>query len=262
MVLVFALGAFALAAQTLLFREFFTVYEGNELGMAAFFFSWLLWVGIGALLSRCVDDRSRWVRGGFDYAVLIYLPAFLLQSYLVGQSRPWAGVDAYELFPFARMFPLSLLVNAPVSLCTGLLFALACRRLAVADQPVARVYIVEAAGACAAGLAVTLALQHSVTAQTLFLYAALLLCGAVFLARLGSRDFVWPLLPILLIAATLAAGWDARWTRAEDRRAWSRRLPAEGFEGAFATPQARYLYGRYGDQFNVVSWQTLTDRLP
>ncbi|HOT51636.1 MAG TPA: hypothetical protein PLI07_11685, partial [Candidatus Hydrogenedentes bacterium] len=40
-VLIASLGLFAMAAQTLLFRDFFTVFEGNELGVGAFFGAWL-----------------------------------------------------------------------------------------------------------------------------------------------------------------------------------------------------------------------------
>ena len=47
-----ATGFFALAAQTLLFRVFLSVFEGNELGIAVFFGSWLLWVAVGALCAR------------------------------------------------------------------------------------------------------------------------------------------------------------------------------------------------------------------
>ena len=36
-IVVFALGCFALVAQTVLFREFLTAFEGNELGVGCFF---------------------------------------------------------------------------------------------------------------------------------------------------------------------------------------------------------------------------------
>ena len=52
-----ALGFLALVLQTLLFRDFFAVYEGHELGLAAFFSSWLVWVGLGALCARRLPLR-------------------------------------------------------------------------------------------------------------------------------------------------------------------------------------------------------------
>ena len=52
-----AAGVFALVAQSLLFRRFFTVFEGNELGVAWFFTTWLAWVAAGAALGRI---RARW----------------------------------------------------------------------------------------------------------------------------------------------------------------------------------------------------------
>ncbi len=124
--LVFGLGFFSLVAQTLLFRDFLTAFEGNELGVGSFFTSWLLWVGVGALLGRLVAQRTE---RGPDLCglALLYVPAFLLQHVLLLDARRLAGVSAYEAFPFGRMFAASLLLNAPVSFTTGLLFTLACR---------------------------------------------------------------------------------------------------------------------------------------
>ncbi len=43
-VLIFSFGLFSIAAQTLLFRQFITTFEGNDIGIGVFFASWLLWV--------------------------------------------------------------------------------------------------------------------------------------------------------------------------------------------------------------------------
>jgi hypothetical protein len=48
--LVFSYGLFTIAAQTLLFREFITTFEGSDISVGVFFGSWFLWVGLGALL--------------------------------------------------------------------------------------------------------------------------------------------------------------------------------------------------------------------
>ncbi len=48
--LIFSYGLFTIAAQTLLFREFITTFEGNDISVGIFFGSWFLWVGLGALL--------------------------------------------------------------------------------------------------------------------------------------------------------------------------------------------------------------------
>ena len=47
---IFCIGLFAIVSQALLFREFLVSFEGNELGIGAFFGSWFVWVAIGAAL--------------------------------------------------------------------------------------------------------------------------------------------------------------------------------------------------------------------
>lgn len=47
--LIVCYGLFAIASQTLLFREFLTAFEGNDISVGVFFGSWFLWVGLGAL---------------------------------------------------------------------------------------------------------------------------------------------------------------------------------------------------------------------
>ena len=122
-----ALGFFALVAQTVLFREYLTAFEGNELGVGGFFGSWLVWVALGAAAGRGDTRTHRVLLDRFPVLILAYLPAFLIQFYLTVHARSVAGVPAYELFPFARMFGLSLLANAPVSAVTGFLFTMGCR---------------------------------------------------------------------------------------------------------------------------------------
>ena len=63
----------------------------------------------------------------FEPLVLLYIPAFVLEHYLIASARPLTGVEAYELFPFGTMFLLSVATNAPVSFLTGFLFTLGCR---------------------------------------------------------------------------------------------------------------------------------------
>ena len=48
--LVFSYGLFTIAAQALLFREFITAFEGNDISVGIFFGCWFLWVGLGAIL--------------------------------------------------------------------------------------------------------------------------------------------------------------------------------------------------------------------
>ena len=137
-------GMFGLVAQSVLFRDFLTVFEGNEIGIAWFFATWLIWVAFGAFAGKLPFRLLDGMSASFQYLPLVYVPAFFLQSFLISVSRNISGVTAFEIFPMGRMLCVSAVANAPVSICTGFLFTLACQWLAGAHRiPAARVYVLE-----------------------------------------------------------------------------------------------------------------------
>jgi len=252
------LGFFPLIAQTLLFRDFLSAFEGNELGIGVFFSSWLVWVALGALAAR----RIRKVPPA-DLWFLLYLPAYILQHWLILHSRELADIRTYELFPFVRMVPVSFIVNAPVSFVTGLLFPLACRwfEREGANIPVSRVYSCEALGSFLGGAAVTAMLTAGLSAERIFLMAALALCLAVFMSRAVSGH--WKTVGLLIVLTVVLTGkLPERWNSLNNRAAWARLLPAEEYAGAFSTPHSRYLYGIHRGQFNVISFESVTETVP
>lgn len=267
--LVLGLGFYALVVQTLLFRDFLAALEGSELGVGSFFGSWLLWVGLGAVVGRVVSHRLTGLTKRFELTVLLYLPALLVQQFLIAHARTLAGVPAYEVFPFGRMFAVSMLVNAPVSLTTGLLFTLACRWWEQDQLPPARVYMVEALGSFLGGLTVTMLLVSGVTAENVVCCAAFVLVAGAAVAWIGadrsSRSSTsGVVLIVLLVVVSLLgiSGLANSWSRWNDRSQWSRLLPADEFRGSFTTAQAKYLYGERGAQFVVMSWGGVSEALP
>jgi len=260
---VLSAGFFGLVAQALVFRDFLTVFEGNELGIAWFFTSWLVWVAVGALGARVAGKQLEAASSRFEFLPLLYVPAFLLQTGLIAVARAMAGVEAFELFPLARMLPVSFLANAPVSLCTGLLFPLGCRWLAgELEMPVARVYVLESLGSALGGITVTVLLALGTEPETLFLGAALVVSLATCIFRILGRSARWSLIPLATLLVLLATGMGKRWNTARARAAWERIMPPGDFIGTFTTPRARYLYGYGKGQFNVVAWQTVAETLP
>lgn len=261
--LVFTIGFAALACQVLLFRKFLSVFEGNELGVALFFGSWLLWVALGARLARLPVKAEGLLVRAFEWLPLAYLPAYILQSWLILHARELAGVRSYEIFPLAKMLGVLFVANAPVSLCTGFLFTVACGWLAGrASAPVARVYIAESIGSACGGIAVTLLLAAGLPAETLAL-ATLGVVASGFAASRSSRGAwrtAW--LPLALVAAAMLAGAGARSTHLCNLRRWERILPRQALRGSISTPQATYLYGEYGEQFTVMAWESIADVLP
>ena len=78
--LIFCFGFFSISAQSLLFREYITTFEGNDIGVGIFFGSWLLWVGAGALVVYCCGPVREEVR---RRAALFLLGYILLDYYFV-----------------------------------------------------------------------------------------------------------------------------------------------------------------------------------
>ncbi len=108
---------------------------------------------------------------------LLYVPAFVGQLLLIVQVRELAGVASYDLMSVQTVILWAMVVNAPVSFVTGALFPLACRWIEQTDSfPISRVYILEALGSFAGGLAVTALLAcHVHTMRVSFLLALVLL---------------------------------------------------------------------------------------
>lgn len=260
---VFAVGFFSLAAQTLLFRDFLEVFEGNELGVGCFFSSWLVWVAAGALLARSLPVR--FLRSGaFPWLPFLYLPAFVLQKHLVLSIRSIANVPVYEVFPYFKMIGGAFAVNAPVSVVTGFLFTTACA-MGSARSPgssVSRVYFIECLGSFAAGALVTAGLGLKMTGEALFFVSAAVPLFAPVVRSMEQRRF--PVYGVFLwvLVLSLSLKWSPLWTEQLNRTRWRTLLPGHRHSGMFLTSHARYLYGRYGAQFLVLSNGGVCEALP
>ncbi len=270
LMVVFCLGFFSLLAQLLLFRDFLSVFEGNELSVGLFFCTWLLWVALGALPARNQKLSGALFPNWFELLVLLYIPAFLLQDYLLLNSRLLAGVSAFEVFPLGKIVPLVFLLNAPVSLITGFLFVGACRWLEGSTLPPARVYIFESLGSFLGAIAGTVLLGLGTGSRSVFTVAALVISGMLFLYLLRSwktvrhikLKFVVNLVPLALAVIFLAGGYSVKWQEYDNRLKWEQILPDSKYLGSFNTMQAKYRYGQYGDQFVVSVWDSICETVP
>ena len=259
---IFSLGFFAIAAQSLLFRQFLTAFEGNELAIGVFFCSWLLWVTVGAWLARAVHPLAAALSGRFRGIALLYLPAFVVQYMLVGQARELAGVAPYEQFPLLAMIGVCVAANSPVSLLTGALFTWACRWAAGAGDgspdaalTPARVYMLEALGAAAGGVWATLWLARGVPVETVFLLSAIVVAAAGLQPNLGGLARA---AGVAALALAVAFGAGDLWSAHSNQRQWRRLIPA-GYEGRVSTAQAEYLYGEHDGQFTVMAWGSVCE---
>jgi spermidine synthase len=273
--LIFSYGLFTIAAQTLLFREFVTAFEGNDISVGIFFGSWFLWVGLGAILVRRWDRFAEILLRHIELLFLLYVPAFIAQLLLITQVRVLAGVASYDLMSVQTIVLWAMVVNAPVSLVTGALFPVACRWIERTEAfPIARVYILEAIGSFVGGLVVTALLAWHVHTIRVFFLLDLALTVSVCIASLSSllrraragtnqrMTFGISLLLALLSGAAVLTGTDSILAQRLQALKWAKLLPREALQGTFYTAQAEYLYGEYRGQWVVVREGSACEALP
>jgi len=149
-------GFVAMVGQALLVREALVVFYGNELSVGVVLASWFVGIFAGALVSRrfAREDERRFERLGWGILLFCFLVS--LQVLNMRVVRWYMGVGVGELAPLGKLVLACMLVVAPVGVGIGLVFPLA----AVAGvyfrrDAVARVYVLEALGSVAGGLAFT-----------------------------------------------------------------------------------------------------------
>jgi len=277
--LIFSYGLFSIAAQTLLFREFITTFEGNDISVGIFFGSWFLWVGLGAILVYRARAFAERLLKNIEFLFLAYVPAFIIQVVLITQARELAGIESYALIPIGVIIILSLVLNAPISIITGMLFPLACRWFQEDETlPVSRVYVLEAAGSFLGGLGVTILLGLGVSWARIFFVLAFVLSSSVFtiqLARRLTQDWsrstghgarkmtcAFSFLIPLSVFLCLILGVDTALMRYMRVIKWTKLLPEDALRGSFQTAQAEYLYGVYQDQWIAVREGSACETLP
>jgi spermidine synthase len=272
--LIFSYGLFTIAAQALLFRDFLTTFEGSDISVGIFFGSWFLWVGLGALLVYKVGTFSEKLLANIEFLFLCYLPAFIAELVLIIQARELAGIESYALLPIKTIVFLSIVVIAPVSIITGMLFPIACRWVQREDElAVSRVYIIEAAGSFLGGLGTTLLLGVGVSSARIFFILAFVVSFSFFFVRLAKlkklvsaerravAGWVWAFVPIC-ICVCLIAGVDKKLSQQLQIIKWEKLLPKDALKGSFQTAQAEYLYGVYQDQWVAVREGSTCETLP
>ncbi|MBN2182614.1 MAG: 4Fe-4S binding protein [Sedimentisphaerales bacterium] len=282
--LVFSYGLFSIAAQTLLFREFVTTFEGNDISIGIFFGSWFLWVGLGALVVYRSGSIARFLLGGIELLFLAYIPAFIIQMILIVQAREIAGIESYTLWSTSSILLSAIIINAPVSIITGLLFPTACRWFASNQarenekSAVSGVYILEAAGSFAGGFGVTVLLGFGASVVKVFFILALILSLSVLAVQVATfrarfqlrektsliRGATYPLsflLPLTLLICLLFRmdGILLDYTRTVK---WTKLMPKDALAGSFQTAQAEYLYGVYQNQWIAMREGSVVETLP
>ncbi|UCD44209.1 MAG: hypothetical protein JSV27_08710 [Candidatus Bathyarchaeota archaeon] len=177
--------------QVLMARELMNVFAGNELVLGAFFVSWLLGIALGSrMLGRLTDrltQRLEWFAATLTViAVVVPLQILFVRS-LSGWITPLKG----EVAGLPSTFISTFLVLLPFCALYGLQFALGCSLHIGGEAPatrISRVYILEALGAVAGGLAFTYILVHRLRVLQIGVFLGLINLVMVLALLVQRRD--------------------------------------------------------------------------
>jgi len=206
----FILGFLAAAFQVYLLREFSAEFAGNELTFGLFLGAWLFWGGAGSLI-RPVPERA----GGVERLAGLYgLAIILFFAGLAGLrfSHRLMGVLPAEQTGLVSALVSALLLGFLLSFPLGHAFAL---NAGLRGGHVSSVYILESAGAAAAGLLVHFGL---IPRLSNWQGASLIGATAAITVLLAMRPGRWkPILAAAVVLAAALAGFDLR----SQKAAWA-----------------------------------------
>jgi spermidine synthase len=145
----FLLGFLAVAFQVYLLREFSAEFYGNELTFGLLLGSWLLWGGLGSLVRprKGREPGSGRLAGLYGLSIVLFFAGLVLLRF----SHRLLGILPAELTGLVPALGFALLLGFLISFLLGHYFVLNAGLLG-GDVPL--VYLLESAGAAAAGLVV------------------------------------------------------------------------------------------------------------
>ena len=204
---VFFLGVSALVTQILVLREFFNVFAGNELILGLVMGSWLLIVGVGALLGGRVARSGR----RLGWLGLAQVGIALLPLVMVAGIRLSKGMFLPGLAPgLGTTFATALVTLLPYCLLAGAALVLAAALLGEESEAVGRAYVLDTAGSIAGGLLFSFVLVFAFTpVRTAGLLLVANLSAAAWLVwSHGKRAMSGALLGGLVLSLAFLRGAD------------------------------------------------------
>jgi len=172
-------GFTAVISQIVLMRELIVVFSGNEISLGLMLASWLLWTALGSSVFGRLTARTRNPRrlmARIEALIAVALPSTVVAARASrGMSQSLPG----ELLGPGSMFLISLTVLTCFCVLSGWLFAAGSRLFtgemgASTAQATGTVYLMEAIGSGAGGIAASLLLIRYFTSLEIALFVALL----------------------------------------------------------------------------------------
>ncbi len=172
------IGFTAVIAQIVLMRELIVVFSGNEISLGLMLASWLLWTALGSSVFGRVANRrnSRQLVARLEALIALSFPSTVLAARAgKGMFQSLPG----ELLGPGAMLLISLAVLSVFCVLSGWLFAAGSRLLAVemntsTAEATGAVYLMEAIGSGAGGIAASLLLIRYFTSLEIAMFVALL----------------------------------------------------------------------------------------
>ncbi len=182
------LGLASIVTQTILLREFLTVFQGNELVLGILLGNWLLLTGMGAALGRfAVRGRNTSIAGSLSLLALAVLPLLTIVS--LPLLRAWifspgsiVGIMESLLGSFLLLLPFCLVAGASFVIWTN------AASYHNTENPVTDVYAFESLGSVVGGIGFSLLLIFFLTAvQAALLLGSLILLTVIIHGRVTSQ---------------------------------------------------------------------------
>jgi spermidine synthase len=144
------MGFTTILAQIVFLRKGIANFSGNELGIAVGLFAWLLWVGLGGLLSRGLFPGSRRPEKLLYLALLLLLFLFPLTVILLDGIRSLMGIPVGQVVGLGFISISYLLILAPFCLVDGADFTFGASAAGEGRAPAA--FAAESIGAAVGGV--------------------------------------------------------------------------------------------------------------
>lgn len=191
------IGFTAVIAQIVLMRELIVVFSGNEISLGLMLASWLLWTALGSSVFGGFASRRnpRQLMAGLEALIALLFPSTIVAARASkGMLQSLPG----ELLGPGAMFLISLVVLSVFCVLSGWLFAAGSRLFAGqlgtrTAEATGAVYLMEAIGSGAGGIAASLLLIRYFTSLEIALFVALLnllAATAILIPRAAHRHAI------------------------------------------------------------------------
>ncbi|MFN8255294.1 MAG: hypothetical protein U0W24_06370 [Bacteroidales bacterium] len=201
------LGITSIITQIIFYREFISVFAGNELLLGMLLSIWLILVGTGSFVAKKISQKWKVENIHLTAHLLIgILPVFTLFGMLALRNsvfEPGVQVDYIELFVFTFFLLL------PFCLSSGFMFALLCSMLSgySTNQSGALAYSLESAGSLAGGFIFSFILVFIFSGFQILMLILLINLAVVFYIRFEKPGIMSTISLVLFLALIVFLGF-------------------------------------------------------